>query len=195
MQKFSCSLQLLAGGRIRKKKPKHPEQERSDMLWLLLLYSTIRYRELQQKGCRKAHVHPWHVEERREIMRFFFWTIRLGGLHSWIVLQDRRDKCPHTSCKDVAMLKQTLLVQCRLVSASLFFSSMLSTMLGVVSTDIFPWSPVSIYKSQLCCQNIRAASAASSCKVSSCAIASSWALQYPMILSCLWPFPSTQSFL
>lgn len=72
------------------------------------------------------------------------------------------------------MLKQALiLVQCRLVSASLFFSSMLSTMLNVVSTDIFPWSPVSIYNSQLCCQNIRAASAASICKVSSWATASS----------------------
>lgn len=80
---------------------------------------------------------------------------------------------PSYILQDVAMLKQALLVQCRLVSASLFFSSMLSTMLSVVSTDIFPWSPVSIYKSQQCCQNIRAASAASSCKVSSCAIASS----------------------
>lgn len=143
-----------------------------------------------KKSCRKAHVHPWHVEERREIMRYFFeqldcevYTAELccktGGSY---ILQD------------AAMLKQALLVQCRLVSASLFYSSMLSTMLRVVSTDIFPWSPVSIYKPQLRCQNIRVASAASSCKVSSWAIASSWALQYPMILSCLWLFSSTQSF-
>lgn len=101
---------------------------------------------------------------------------------------------PSYILQDVAMLKQALLVRCRLVSASLFFSSMLSTMLSVVSTHIFPWFPVSIYKAQLCCQNIRAASAVSSCKVSSWAIASSQALQYPMILSCLWPFSSTQSF-
>lgn len=84
---------------------------------------------------------------------------------------------PSYILQGIAMLKQALLLQCRLVSASLFFSSMLSTMLSVVSTDIFPWSPVSIYKSQLHCQNIRAASAASSCKVSSWAIASSAALR------------------
>lgn len=49
-------------------------------------------------------------------------------------------------------------------------------------------SPVSIYKAQLCCQNIRAASAASICKVSSWAIASSRAsvshdLRLPLAVS------------
>lgn len=76
----------------------------------------------------------------------------------------------------------------------LFVSYRLSTMPSVVSHDIFPWSPVSTYKSQQCCQNSRTASAESICKVSSWAIASSGALQYPVILCCLWPLSATQSF-
>lgn len=47
---------------------------------------------------------------------------------------------------------------------------------SVVSHDVFPWSPVSTYKFQQCCQNSRTASAESICKVSSWAIASSGAL-------------------
>lgn len=106
-----------------------------------------------------------------------------GCMHSYIL-------------QHAAKARRALLhARCRLVSVSLFLSSMLSTMLGVVSTDIFPWSAVSTHKSQLCCQNIRAASAVSICKVSSRAIASSRALQYPMIFSCLWPFSSTKLFL
>lgn len=58
----------------------------------------------------------------------------------------------------------------------------------------FPWSPVSTYKSQQCCQNSRTASAESICKVSSWPIASSQAIQYPVILCCLWPLFATQSF-
>lgn len=77
----------------------------------------------------------------------------------------------------------------------LFVSYRLSTMPGVVSHNIFPWSPVSTYKSQQCCQNSRTASAKSICKVSSWVIASSGALQYPVILWCLWPLSATQSFL
>lgn len=92
----------------------------------------------------------------------------------------------------VALLKQALLRQrCRSV---LFVSYRLSTMPTVVSHDIFPWSPVSTYKSQRSCQNSRTASAESICKVSSWAIASSGALQYPVILCCLWPLSATQSF-
>lgn len=95
----------------------------------------------------------------------------------------------------VALLKQALLLmRCRSVSASLFVSYRLSTMPRVVSHDIFPWSPVSTNKSQQCCQNSRTASAESICKVSSWAIASSQALQYPVILCCLWPLSATQSF-
>lgn len=58
----------------------------------------------------------------------------------------------------------------------------------------FPWSPVSTYKSQQRCQNSRTASAESICKVSSWPIASSQAIQYPVILCCLWPLSATQSF-
>lgn len=58
----------------------------------------------------------------------------------------------------------------------------------------FPWSPVSMDKSQQCCQNSRTASAESICKVSSWAIASSRAIQYPEILRCLWPPSATQGF-
>lgn len=76
-----------------------------------------------------------------------------------------------------------------------FVSYRLSTMASVVCHDIFPWSPVSSYKSQQCCQNSRAASAESICKVSSWALASSGALQSPVILCCLWPLSATQSFL
>lgn len=95
----------------------------------------------------------------------------------------------------VGLLKQALLLmRCRSVSVSLFVSYRLSTMPSVVSQGIFPWSPVSTYKSQQCCQNSRTASAESICKVSSWAIASSWALQYPVILCCLWPLSATQSF-
>lgn len=58
----------------------------------------------------------------------------------------------------------------------------------------FPWSPVSMDKSQPCCQNSRTASAESICKVSSWTIASSRAIQYPVILRCLWPPSAMQRF-
>lgn len=76
-----------------------------------------------------------------------------------------------------------------------FVSYRLSTMPSVVCHDIFPWSPVSSYKSQQCCQNSRAASAESICKVSSWALASSGASQSPVILCCLWHLSATQTFL
>lgn len=170
-------LLVAAAGRIREKQPKQREQERSDMLWLLLLYSPIRYtnHNTDKNGWRKTHVHTWLVEEEGNY-ETFLGTVRLEGLN----------------CAPEVLGSHSGwgLVPCRLVSASLFFSSMLSTTLPLLLH-----SPVSIYKAQLCCQNIRAASAASICKVSSWAIASSHASQCPIIFSCLWPFPSTELFL
>lgn len=93
-----------------------------------------------------------------------------------------------------AVLKQPL-PDMQVSKRILFVSYRLSTMPSVVCQDIFPWSPVSPHNSQQCCQNSRAASAESICKVSSWALASSGALQYPVILHCLWPFSATQSFL
>lgn len=91
----------------------------------------------------------------------------------------------------VAQLKQALfLSEMQVSQCILFVSYRLSTMPSVVSHDIFPWSPVRTYKSQQCCQNRRTASAESICKVSSWA--SSGALQYPVILCCLWPLSATE---
>lgn len=171
---------------------------------------------LTQKKHRKTHVHRWHVEKKGgEIVLVF---VQLGcsvyTTTNWIVLQSLEDKlrftrvgnevtgtvqrkwesfpAMHSYVLHIALLKQALLlIRCRSVSTSLFVSYRLSTMPSVVSHDIFPWSPVSTYKSQQCCQNSRTASAESISKVSSWAIASFRALQYPVILCCLWPFSAT----
>lgn len=83
----------------------------------------------------------------------------------------------HSHILHAALLKQALLLsEMQASQRILFVSYRLSTMPTVVTHDIFPWSPVSTYKSQQCCQNSRTASAESICKVSSWAIASSWAL-------------------
>lgn len=58
----------------------------------------------------------------------------------------------------------------------------------------FLWSPVSMDKSQPCCQNSRTVSAESICKVSSWTTASSRAIQYPVISRCLWPPSAMQRF-
>lgn len=170
-------LLVAAAGRIREKQPKQREQERSDMLWLLPLYSSIRYtnHNTDKNGCRKTHVHTCLVEEEGNY-ETFLGTVRLEGLN----------------CAPEAWGSHRCwgLVPCRLVSASLFFSSMLPPTLPVRLH-----SPVSTYKAQRGCQSIRAASAASICKVSSWAIASSLASHSPMIFNCLWPFPPHRAFL
>ena len=98
--------------------------------------------------------------------------------------------------KHVDPLKQALLLRRRRsVSASSVVSYRHSTMPTVVSHDIFPWSPVSTYKSQQRCQNSRTVSAESICKVSSWAILLPLeALECPVILCCLWPLSAAQSF-
>lgn len=160
-------LLVAAAGRIREKQPKQHEQERSDMLWLLLLYSSIRYtnHNTDKNGCRKTHVHTRLVEEEGNY-ETFLGTVRLEGLNCAPEVLGFRSGWG-------------------LVHP---YSSLLC------SLPVLLHSPVSMYKAQLCCQNIRAASAASVCKVSSWAIASSHASQCPMIFSCLWPFPSTELF-
>lgn len=83
----------------------------------------------------------------------------------------------HTYIMHVARCSRLFLLSEMQVSQRILFGSYrLSTMPSVVSHDVFPWSPVSTYKFQQCCQNSRTASAESICKVSSWAIASSGAL-------------------
>lgn len=75
-------LLVAAAGRIREKQPKQREQERSDMLWLLPLYSSIRYtnHNTHNNGCRKTHVHTWLVEEEGN-SETFLGTVGLEGLN------------------------------------------------------------------------------------------------------------------
>lgn len=93
------------GRRIREKQPKQREQERSDMLWLLLLYSSIRYtnNNTHQNGCRKTHVHTRLLKRRRGVIG----TGRFGLCSGSVGLPTRWGPLP-----------------CTLASASVFCSRM-----------------------------------------------------------------------